>query len=102
MRRHSKIFPILAIGFGLGFVDACAAPVAATAGPAQTAQSAKGRAMPMEVIVNGAKGGTWLLLDQQGVLYARRDAFEEWRVQVGANAPTVEFRWINYVPLSAI
>jgi outer membrane usher protein len=33
--------------------------------------------IPLEVIVNGAKSGTWLLLEREGGLYAPQDAFEE-------------------------
>jgi len=48
---------------------------AANAAPEPVAE----RILPLEVTVNGAKGGTWLLLERAGVLYAPRDAFEEWR-----------------------
>ncbi len=36
--------------------------------------------MPLEVSINGAKTGNWLLLERGGVLYAPADAFEEWRL----------------------
>lgn len=60
------------------------------------------RAMPLEVIVNGAKSGTWLFVERAGVLYAPRDAFEEWRVQIRSDAPSLEFRGQEYRALSAV
>jgi outer membrane usher protein len=36
------------------------------------------------------------------VLYAPRDAFEEWRVPLASNLPSVEFRGLPYAPLNAI
>lgn len=60
------------------------------------------RVMPMEVVVNGARSGTWLFLERAGVLYAPRDAFEEWRVQLTPGAQAVDFRGEPYWPLSAV
>ena len=60
------------------------------------------RVLPMEVTVNGAKSGTWLFLERAGVLYAPREAFEEWRVELNPAAPTVEFKGQPYSPLSAV
>ena len=40
------------------------------------------RLLSLEVVVNGQKTGTWLLLEQDDKLYAPHDAFEEWRVQL--------------------
>ena len=75
-------------------------PPAATA--LQGVTSTTERLLPLEVTVNGSKSGTWALLERLGVLYAPRDAFEEWRVQVGENAPAVTFRGTEYLLLSAI
>jgi outer membrane usher protein len=63
---------------------------------------ASDRAMPLEVIVNGAKSGAWLLVERAGVLYAPVDAFAEWRLQVRPDAPRLEFRGQEYRALSAI
>src|SRR5205085_6152217 len=63
---------------------------------------ASDRAMPLEVIVNGAKSGAWLLVERAGVLYAPVDAFEEWRVQVRPDAPKLEFKGQEYRALSSI
>ncbi len=72
-----------------------AALLAASGGPAE-------RVMPLEVTVNGAKSGTWPLVERLGILYAPRDAFEEWRVQVRAGAAAIVFKGMEYLPLSAI
>ena len=60
------------------------------------------RLLPLEVTVNGSKGGTWLLLEQYGSLYAPREAFDEWRVQARENAKAVTYRGMEYLPLSSI
>ena len=60
------------------------------------------RAVPLEVTVNGAKGGTWLFVERSGVLHAPRDAFEEWRLQWNPDAASIDFRGERYWPLSAI
>ena len=58
--------------------------------------------MPLEVIVNGARSGAWLLVERAGVLYAPVDAFQEWRVQVRPDAPRLEFKGQEYRALSSI
>ena len=60
------------------------------------------RVLPMEVTVNSTKSGTWLFLERAGELYAPREAFEEWRVELGPSAPTVDFKGQPYSPLSAV
>src|SRR5260221_2761412 len=60
------------------------------------------RIMPLEVTVNGAKSGTWLLLERGGRLYAPRDAFEEWRLQIPADAERVDFKGQPYAPLGSV
>src|SRR5512139_800683 len=60
------------------------------------------RVLPMEVVVNGAKSGTWLLVERTGMLYAPRDAFEEWRVQLSPDAKSINFKSQEYWPLSAV
>src|SRR6478609_6235693 len=44
------------------------------------------RVLPLEVVVNGAKQGSWLLLERLGKLYAPIDAFDEWRLQAMPDA----------------
>ncbi len=70
--------------------------------PSATTRIAADRILPLEVTVNGSKSGTWLLLERAGTLYAPRDAFEEWRVQTQGDAPVVNYRGAEYLPLSAI
>ena len=53
-------------------------------------------------MINGAKSGTWLLVQRAGDLYAPRDAFEEWRVQKRADVPPIRFKGEDYWPLSAV
>ncbi len=77
------------------------AAILAGAGPAR-AQQAPDRILPLEVTVNGSKSGTWPLLERSGMLYAPRDAFEEWRVQTHGDAAVIKYRGTDYLPLSAI
>lgn len=62
------------------------------------------RIMPLEVVVNGAKTGTWLLLERNGQIYAPEDAFAEWRVQLPPDAKPIDYKLEGqpYWPLSAI
>jgi len=60
------------------------------------------RILSLEVVINGAKSGTWLLVQRAGDLYAPRDAFEEWRVQKRADLPSIRFKGEDYWPLSAV
>ncbi len=62
----------------------------------------KERIVPLEVVVNGAKSGTWLFVERGGMLYAPRDAFEEWRVQLSPDAQPIDFKGQAYWPLSAV
>lgn len=60
--------------------------------------------LPLEVVVNGEKSGTWLLLERDGVMYAPFDAFEEWRIQLPPDAKPIDFKLYDqtYWPLSAV
>ena len=60
------------------------------------------RLLAMETVVNGAKSGTWLYLERAGVIYAPREAFEEWRVELKPGTPTVEFKGQPYARLDAV
>jgi len=60
------------------------------------------RILPMEVVVNGAKSGTWLFVERDGMLYAPRDAFEEWRVQLTPGTQSIDFKGVPYWPLSGV
>ncbi len=81
----------------------CAAQTPPTGKPGSpgTSQPAD-RLLAMETLVNGAKGGTWLYLERAGVVYAPREAFDEWRVELQPGTPTIEFKGQAYAPLTAI
>ncbi|MDB5966766.1 MAG: fimbrial biosis outer rane usher protein [Polaromonas sp.] len=64
-------------------------------GPAQ-------RLLPLEVSVNGAATGSWLLLERNGSLYAPADAFEEWRVSRRSDAEPISFQGQQWYSLSAV
>jgi len=70
--------------------------------PLPSRTSSSERAVPFEVTVNSAKGGTWLFLERAGALYAPGDAFEEWRVQLDPDAKAITFKGQRYWPLSAV
>jgi outer membrane usher protein len=71
---------------------------------ASPANKTKDTLHPVEVTVNGAKSGTWLLLERAGAMYAPFDAFEEWRVQLSRNAQPIDYQFDGqaYWPLSAV
>lgn len=73
---------------------------ASSADPATTTRA--DRIMPLEVLVNGSKSGTWLFVEHAGALYAPKDAFEEWRVQLDPTAQHIRFRNEDYWPLAAV
>lgn len=57
---------------------------------------------PLEVTVNGAKVGGWVLIERGGVLYAPKDAFYEWRVMLRPNASGIEVRGQTHYALSSV
>ena len=74
-------------------VSLCTAPLAATE---------LYRLLPLDVVINGYKSGTWLLLEHDGKLYATHDAFEDWRVKVDTQTQSIAYKSQNYWPLSAV
>ena len=86
--------------------DQVAAPAAKTAAPPVTSpvvvESGTPRLMPLEVSINGAKTGNWLLLERAGVLYAPADAFEEWRLNRRLDAKSYSYRGQNWFPLTSV
>lgn len=69
---------------------------------APTPTVAAPRLLPLEVILNGASVGSWVLLESQGQLYAPADAFDEWRVNRAVGGPAIEHRGQTWHPLSSI
>ena len=60
------------------------------------------KVFPLDVTVNGAKGGTWVFIERNGVLYAPRDAFDEWRLQFKTDVKPIDFKGEPYWPLAAV
>ena len=83
------------------FFSTMALQLAAQALPVAIAPSAF-KPRPLEVTVNGARAGDWLLLERDGVLYAPRTAFEEWRVLLKPDAPGVDVKGQRYFAMSEI
>ncbi len=71
---------------------------------APTKKKSEDRLRALEVIVNGTKTGTWLLLERDGEMYAPYDAFQEWRVQLPPDAKPIDYTLNDqsYWPLSAV
>jgi len=67
-----------------------------------SASANRGRILSMEATVNGVKSGTWLFLEQGGVLFAPKDALDEWRVEANSRIPRVQFKGQSYVALNSI
>jgi outer membrane usher protein FimD/PapC len=68
----------------------------------QPIQSTPPRMMPLEITVNGASSGSWVLMERAGVLFAPADAFEEWRVNRRANAEPVVHQGQTWYALTAV
>jgi len=58
--------------------------------------------LSMTVIVNGSEAGTWLFVEQAGVLYVQREALDDWRVIVNKTAQPIDFRGQPFWPLDAV
>ena len=69
---------------------------------ASTTNAPAERLMPLEVVINGTKSGTWPLVEREGLLYAPKDAFDEWRVSLRPNAQSIRFRDSEYYPLAGV
>lgn len=70
--------------------------------PAASAAAPRERLIPLEVSVNGSKGGNWVLLERDGVLYAPAEAFEEWRLRRRADAAPLPYRGQTWFSLGSI
>ncbi len=57
---------------------------------------------PLDVTVNGAKAGDWVLLERTGVLYAPQAAFAEWRVSLRPTAQSIDIKGQPYFALSSV
>lgn len=79
-----------------------AMPSAPTRAAAAAASADRARFLPLEVTINGAKSGNWLLMERAGVLYAPEDAIEEWRLNRQEGVSPVVERGQSWYPLSAV
>ncbi|MDB5779809.1 MAG: fimbrial biosis outer rane usher protein [Polaromonas sp.] len=97
-----RLTALLAAGLlsGAGALQAQTSTSPATA--ASAIRKDADRLMPLDVSVNGASTGNWVLLERAGVLYAPLEAIEEWRISVRPTTPAVSFRGQTYLPLTAI
>ena len=86
----------------LGWAGATGAQSVPASVAPPTDLEAKERVLPFEVTVNGSNSGTWLLLERRGVLYAPRNALQEWRILPNSTTPALDFRGVDYLPLSDI
>lgn len=57
---------------------------------------------PLDVTVNGAKAGTWVLIEKASELYAPEDAFEAWRVVRHPDAQAFEVLGQAHYKLSSV
>lgn len=71
-----------------------------TAAPRGSAVAPK--LVPLEVMLNGANVGNWLLLHTASGFQAPREALDAWRVTPPTQAERLKFQQENWYPLSAI
>lgn len=60
------------------------------------------RFVPLEVSINSASAGNWVLMEREGVLYAPVDAFQEWRLNRDPRARSLSYRGEDWYPLSSL
>jgi len=60
------------------------------------------KVIPLEVTINGARAGNWALLENEGVLYAPADAFDEWRLNRDPRIAPFAYRGQPWYPLSSL
>jgi outer membrane usher protein len=74
----------------------------ALAQPTQAAAQASQRLVPLDVTVNGAKNGSWALLERGGTLFAPADAFAEWRINRTPTVQPIEYLGQSWYPLTSV
>lgn len=57
---------------------------------------------PLEVTVNGANVGGWLLIERSGVLYAPKEAFGQWRLLLRPGAQSIKVAAQDYFALISV
>lgn len=71
-------------------------------GSATTMERAAPRLMPLEVTLNGANAGNWLLLQTAEGFHAPKEALDAWRVTSPVDGNRLTFRQEKWYALSAI
>lgn len=56
----------------------------------------------VDVMINQAPAGQWMLLDKDGELYATNEILQQWRLVSPAGLATVDFRGASWAPLHAL
>ena len=60
------------------------------------------RFVPLEVVLNGAKAGSWILLESDGRLFAPVEAIDEWRLKHGPEIEIIERRGLSWFALASV
>jgi outer membrane usher protein len=60
------------------------------------------RMLPLDVRINGAPSGPWILMERDGVLHASEQALEDWRLRRDPDIQFISHRGQNWFPLSMI
>lgn len=70
--------------------------------PSTQGKSDTDRLLPVDVTVNEAPSGQWLLLQRNDILYASEEAFVEWRLQRPENIQRLQTRGRTWLTLSSL
>ncbi len=81
---------------------ASATPHLAAASAAPIPDPPTPRLVPLEVVLNGANVGNWLLLHAPGGFYAAREALDAWRIRPRSDSERLAFQNENWYALSSI
>ena len=60
------------------------------------------RIIPLEVSINGARAGSWVLMERGGALYAQLDAFEDGASTAIRARPRYAYRGETWYPLGSL
>src|SRR6185312_11014156 len=101
-RRALACLACVALFLPAASAQSITSPVSPLAGAASPPAATEDRIYPLDVTVNGAKGGTWVFIERNGVLFAPREAFDEWRVHVREDIRPIDFKGEPYWPLTAV
>jgi outer membrane usher protein len=99
--RHRNALTCAALAL-LCIHDAVWAQAAPSVAPANVSAAKNDKFLPLEVIVNGSRGGTWVFIERNGVIYAPKDAFEQWRVGLREDAQGFDHQGTMHFALAAV